>query len=37
MSDPNTRLDGSQTDFEYSEAEAKHSFERMVRKYGWNS
>ena len=36
MSDPKARLDSSDPAREYSEAEAQHAFERMVRRYGWN-
>lgn len=35
MSDPNTRLEQSGGDTEYSEQEARAAFERMVMKYGW--
>ena len=35
MSDPRARLDPN-PDMEYTEAEAKIAFERMVSKYGWN-
>ncbi len=36
MSDPNTRLELSRSDVDYSEQEAKAAFERMVMKYGWS-
>ena len=35
MSDPRARL-APNPDQQYSEAEAKDSFERMVQRYGWN-
>lgn len=35
MSDPNTRLEATGRDTDYSEHEARASFERMVMKYGW--
>ncbi len=35
MSDPNTRLDLSGSERDYSEQEAMAAFERMMIKYGW--